>query len=255
MSSRPLTSKEFELYLENADLFMAIWEKAGGVKMPESLKQLMKNPEFASYALTAPKASRRTEEGLKVFSKFSTVDAVFYELVKVKESPRATAIITNSFIEMMVIELVRKECKQGTRICKDSQFTHSIRTLILFEKGLIPEAIFKRLEWLRKLRNDAAHTFPFDNPTSQIDAYRTLDADCANCPPDFYEICVSILRDFWNLYPTYFLEQICKPMAEMMKWIAEVKNKPRVTNSEALRKLIRERLDSNEAKFMADGET
>jgi hypothetical protein len=201
--------------VENSSQISALWEKVSGAKMPDSLKRFSKDPEIVDYFLNKRAG---TVEGLRVSAKIDTFDAVFYELVSVRNSPRSLIVTANSFVESMVIALAEKECKRGKRISEDSQFTHSIRTLILFEKGVIPEPLFNRVEWLRKLRNDAAHNFPFNLPTEAIKRYKQLVPDTG---ADLYQICAHILFDVWNLAPQFFLERFCPEVAEFSRWYHE----------------------------------
>jgi hypothetical protein len=73
-------------------------------------------------------------------------------------SHRLQVIVAHAFIELLINAFIEAKCKHGKAIASHNRdYTHSAKLVILHEVGLLTDQEFRRFDWLRKLRNRAAH--------------------------------------------------------------------------------------------------
>jgi len=122
---------------------------------------------------------------------------VMKELSIVKDHNRLLLLVTHGFVEMAIEALIKHHLKNSKKLLDDSRtYPHSAKLLILNELGIISDQLYGVFDWLRKLRNRAAHDALFrlrkqDFPTIKCD-------DPIDPVDDFYRFCVLLLAGFWN---------------------------------------------------------
>ena len=94
------------------------------------------------------------------------------------------------------------ECKCGKKIVDNNRdYPHSIKLTILYEFGILDEESFKRLNWFRKLRNDAAREAIFTITSDRLQLFAgTRYPDASHFPL----LCMEIFKNGWNAYPVLF---------------------------------------------------
>lgn len=124
----------------------------------------------------------------------------FREISKVKDDDRSLILVVNGFMELLVKSLIKVKCKNGKRILDDSRsYPYSIKLVILNEIGIITDSNFKVFDWLRKLRNDAAHDPFFELKTEDV-TYLQLTGKKV----DFFNGLQAMIMIFWNEHSGLF---------------------------------------------------
>lgn len=83
---------------------------------------------------------------------------MFSELKRVRDNPRLIVLVANAMVELFVHALAKAELKNPKSVTSNSRdFPLSTRLIVLHEASVISAEEFKFLNWLRKLRNKAAH--------------------------------------------------------------------------------------------------
>jgi hypothetical protein len=73
----------------------------------------------------------------------------------------------------MVKALIDLKCKHGKKITDNNRdFPHSTKLIILNELGHLDDELYEVLDWLRKLRNDAAHKPFFEMTRSGLASFK-----------------------------------------------------------------------------------
>jgi hypothetical protein len=208
------TDEDLQLIKEQFPRLLAIWEKATGSKVPSVFHQFAEDPRLIVELMN----SKPGLGSLAAMSKIDKMSAVFHELIGVRNSQRALIVTTASFLEAMIEVLVKGHCKLRKRILEGDQYTFGVRIVILFEMDALKSPMFERIDWLRKLRNDAAHEIRFSVGEKEIKAYQSLVPDAS---PDLYQICVRLLLDLWETDGMLFYTQLCPELMEFRKWFKE----------------------------------
>ncbi len=128
---------------------------------------------------------------------------VMTELSVVKGHHRPLVLVTHGFVEMATEALIKHYLKNPKKVLADSRtYPHSAKLLILNELGIVSDQNYRLLDWLRKLRNRAAHDPLFELREEDFQAVRITDL---NDPlKDFYQYCVVLLGSFWNAHLDVF---------------------------------------------------
>jgi hypothetical protein len=152
-----------------------------------------------------------TMEGLDGDLRNEPVVKFYLQLAKVRGDDRSVVLVTSGFLELLVETLIKAECKNAKRITEDNRgYPYSAKLLILNEVGVIRDASFAALDWLRRLRNRAAHD-PFFSVTSQD--FQQINKE----PRDLYELCLSIVGVFWKTHVDVLLPVFAPIFAEAAK--------------------------------------
>lgn len=136
------------------------------------------------------------EKALKDFLNQNKIAMFAVELGKVKDSSRSLILITNGFLELLIETLIKYRCKSAKKILEDSRsFPYSSKLLILNEIGVLPENLFEKLDWFRKLRNKAAH-----EPFFEVDerTFQNLNYEDIRKPEELYQLCLYLVADVWD---------------------------------------------------------
>ena len=132
----------------------------------------------------------------------SMMETVLQEFELLQHHPRSCVIVMHGFIELLINTLIEAKCKSGRKIVYNNRdYPHSIKLTILYELGILDEESFKRLNWFRKLRNDAAHEAIFTITSDRLQLFvGTQYADVSHFPL----LCMEIFKNLWNAYPALF---------------------------------------------------
>jgi hypothetical protein len=122
----------------------------------------------------------------------SLVEQVLREFEMLQHHARSCTIIMSGFIELLVNTLIQEKC-QG--INEKSVKTHGQRIGVLHAKKLIDDDEFNKLEWFRKLRNEAAHEAVFDIGKKNFDLFKGTQFESA---ARFPGLCMDVFVRFWN---------------------------------------------------------
>jgi len=137
---------------------------------------------------------------------------VFFEFVQHHSNPRAALMVAHGFMELLVSALVDANCAHAKRINSDKRnFTHSAKLVLLNELGTINHDWYKRLDYLRKIRNRAAHE-PLFEVTKEHLAVHPLPAHLVgireitslSLDRQFIQRLHLMLGEFWNKHNKIF---------------------------------------------------
>jgi hypothetical protein len=119
------------------------------------------------------------------------------ELHRCKNEPRLLLLIMHGFVELIINLVVEHHCKQGGKIVERTRdFPHSIKLTLLNEMGLLSDHHYRLLNWLRGLRNDAAHTWHF-----KLNPDKMKEIANPKYRKSFGGLCAMILADLFNAFP------------------------------------------------------
>ncbi len=106
-------------------------------------------------------------------------------------APRFQVLVTQGFVELLVNAVIDAKCKNAKKITGNARdFPYSIKLLLLNELGLLPDGLYRTLNQLRKLRNDAAH-----DPFFEISEHVLVNG---NSKRWLHEFCIQVICDFHN---------------------------------------------------------
>lgn len=127
---------------------------------------------------------------MKKKSKPQNVMATFFcEFASAKHNPRFKVIVTNGMLELFVNTLIEIKCKNAKQILERTDITYSIKLILLHEKGLLTDSMFKYLEAFRSLRNKAAHGSQFNITPIMLNSFKGLVTHFN----DFNMVCYGLL--------------------------------------------------------------
>ncbi len=127
---------------------------------------------------------------------------VLQELGKHHDNHRQCVIIMHGFLELLVSALVEAKCKNGKRIVQDSRtYPHSSKLILLHELGLLSDPDYDDLDWLRKIRNKAAHEALFTLKSSDLKPFKGTQFES---PDHFDALCFDIFVGLWNKHVELF---------------------------------------------------
>lgn len=136
------------------------------------------------------------------------LDKVMRQVLNTTTDPRVAVLVAHGLVELMINVLIETRCKHGAKIVDNSRgFPHSVRLLILHEKGVIADSWYEVLNRFRKLRNDAAH-----QPFFTVDKGRLMhvaepwekdipiDLNVDRASDSIGLLCGSIVHSLWQNY-------------------------------------------------------
>jgi hypothetical protein len=132
----------------------------------------------------------------------SLLATVLQEFELLQHHPRSCVIVMHGFIELLINTLVEEKCKSGKKMASNNRdYPHSVKLTLLHELNLLDDESFKKLNWFRKLRNDAAHEAVFSITPDKLQMFAgTKFADVSHFPL----LCMEIFMSLWNKYPDLF---------------------------------------------------
>ena len=94
-----------------------------------------------------------------------------------KNEPRVLILIAHGFVERLVDEVLKAKCRHGRHFVDDKEFSHGAKLMILHALQLVDDELFTELDWLRKIRNEAAHQPFFKLSGQHLSQCKTADPD------------------------------------------------------------------------------
>ncbi|GJL93557.1 hypothetical protein [Hyphococcus sp.] len=141
----------------------------------------------------------------------STGMRMFMEVNRVRGNSRSVVLVAHGFLELMVGELIKAKLKNAGKVRSNKrEFSHSAQLLILNELGIVSDPLFERLNWFRKLRNDAAHQPLFEVTADDLRVFDGDRRDPANLPNTL----LGVLGALWNEHLDVFLPVFMPSLAE-----------------------------------------
>jgi hypothetical protein len=132
--------------------------------------------------------------------KNSPLMAALQELMTMHGSHRLNVIVAHGLLELLINTFVEAKCKHGKDITSHSRdYTHSAKLVILHELGLLTDSEFARFDWLRKLRNRAAHETRFAIESRDLHYFPEFSD-----PAQFELMCITLVVGFWNRHVELF---------------------------------------------------
>jgi hypothetical protein len=131
------------------------------------------------------------------------IDAFVADMKLIGHTPRFQIIITHGVLELLVNTLIELRCKNGGKIRKATRdYPHSVKLVLLHEKGLIKDSHYRLLDGFRKLRNEAVHDAQFNLKPEMLTPFQSFFATDKrhklNDPKNFSVLCGKIVLLFWN---------------------------------------------------------
>lgn len=125
---------------------------------------------------------------------------ILSELRKVSDNNRSLIILCNGFFELVINHLVKKKLKTHKKIKNDNRtFSYSVKLTLLYEAGFLNEEEFIKLNYLRKIRNDLAHS-----PFSNLEGYDLKKL--SSIGGDTYFILVFLISEIWNRHSVLLID-------------------------------------------------
>ena len=121
---------------------------------------------------------------------------LYYQLGKAEDDPLKLVILANTFLELLINILVEEKIKNKSKVIDNNEYTYAVKLLVLNEKNIINDRLYKSIEKLRKIRNRAAHEPNFN---LGVDDYKELPVR-----KNMYNICLTVIGTLWNSYKDLF---------------------------------------------------
>jgi hypothetical protein len=131
------------------------------------------------------------------------------ELTRVMDEHRMLVITTSGYLEMLVNTVIEVYCKNAKKINENNRdYSFSVKLVLLHEMGKITDANFANANWLRNIRNRAAHDPIFEVTRDDVAQL----ARGVGASKDFdYAVCLMIFTEFWNDHRLLFSKTFMPP--------------------------------------------
>ena len=131
------------------------------------------------------------------------IDAFVADMKLIGHTPRFQIIVTHGVLELLVNTLIELRCKNGGKIIEATRdYPHSVKLVLLHEKGLIKDSHYRLLDGFRKLRNKAVHDAQFNLKPEMLTPFQGFFATDKryklNDPKNFGVLCGKIVLLFWD---------------------------------------------------------
>ena len=131
------------------------------------------------------------------------------DIKAVSHSPRFQLIVAHGVLELLVNTLIECSCKHGKKIVERTRdYPHSVKLVLLHEKGLISDFDYQQLDALRDLRNKAVHKPQFNLTHEMLAPFKGVTSKGSNYklddPKNFVHLCGSTVFGFWNQHVRLF---------------------------------------------------
>lgn len=124
---------------------------------------------------------------------------LYRKLDEAKNDDLKLVILAKTLLELMINILIIERTK-NEKIIKNNEYTYAIKLVILNEKNIINDKVFKFLDAFRKIRNKAAH-----EPVFKLE-----DADLRDLPirknEKLYDVCITMIGTLWNQNKDIFIQ-------------------------------------------------
>jgi len=125
---------------------------------------------------------------------------LFHKLGEAEDDDFKLIILVNTILELLVNILIKERVKNKSRIVNGNEYTHSIKLVILNEKNIIDDILFRDIDALRKIRNKAAHEPVFKLNNDDIKDLQLSNND------RLYDSCITIIGTLWNQNKNTFMK-------------------------------------------------
>ena len=131
------------------------------------------------------------------------------DIESVAHSPRFQTIVAHGVLELLVNTLIEHHCTHGKKITERTRdYPHSVKLVLLHEKGLIDDLDYKVIDAFRDLRNKAVHGAQFEVTTEGLkpftDVFSMGNLLPLNDPKYYTHLCGSLVFGLWNKHVTLF---------------------------------------------------
>ncbi len=125
---------------------------------------------------------------------------LFHKLGKAEDDDLKLIILVNTFLELLVNILIKERVKNKSKIVNGNEYTYSIKLVILNEKNIIDDILFRDIDTLRKIRNKAAH-----EPVFKLNNDDIKDLQLGKIEK-LYDSCITIIGTLWNRNKNTFMK-------------------------------------------------
>jgi hypothetical protein len=127
----------------------------------------------------------------------------------VAHNPRFQTIVAHGVLELLINTLIEHHCKHGKKITERTRdYPHSVKLVILHEKGVVDDLDYKVIDAFRHLRNKAVHETPFEVTKKLLAPFTGVlsmgDLLPLDDPNHYTHLCGSLVFGLWNKHPTFF---------------------------------------------------
>src|SRR4051794_7583188 len=85
------------------------------------------------------------------------------EMHRMRDEQRTLILVASGFLEVLVNAVIDAKCKNANKITGNNRdFPFSVKLVLLNEMNLMTDVSFANINWLRKVRNRAAHDAFFE---------------------------------------------------------------------------------------------
>lgn len=146
------------------------------------------------------------------------------EISTVARNHRFLTIAAHGVLELLVNVLIEHHCKHGKKIVVESRrdYSHSVKLVILNEKGVIDDPTYKLLNAFRDLRNKSVHTVKYEVTEAMLQPFKSVSLGVKSgtvpantkAPDDiplglvknYPYLCAAMVLHFWNQNEKVFTE-------------------------------------------------
>lgn len=125
---------------------------------------------------------------------------LYHKLGEAEDDDFKLIILANTFLELLVNILIQERVKNKNKIVSGSEYTYSIKLVILNEKNIIDNILYRHIDTLRKIRNKAAH-----EPVFKINSDDIKDLPIRE-NEKLYDGCITIIGTLWNRNKDTFMK-------------------------------------------------
>jgi hypothetical protein len=113
-------------------------------------------------------------------------------------------LVTSGFLELLVNAVIDEKCKNAKKINENNRdYPFSVKLVLLNEMGLMSDGSFGNINWLRKVRNRAAHDAFFRVSSQELSQLKAEYRD----PSKLHTLCLMIWGSFWNEHVDLFVKK------------------------------------------------
>ncbi len=135
---------------------------------------------------------------VKKFNEKLNIISLFRKLGENENDEFKLIILVNTLLELLVNILVKEKIKNN-KVVEGNEYTYAIKLVILNEKNIINDVLFKEIEILRKIRNRAAHEPIFHLNNDELRGLPIRENE------KLYDGCMIVLGSLWNENKDIFL--------------------------------------------------
>lgn len=136
----------------------------------------------------------------KILKEKLDIIPLFHKLGEAENDDFKLIILTNALLELLTNILIEEKLKNKNKIANGNEYTYAIKLVILNERNIINDILFKDIDTLRKIRNKAAHEPVFKLNHNDI-KYLPIRKN-----EKLYDGCVTVIGSLWNQHKNIFMK-------------------------------------------------